>query len=257
MNVLHRPRFNIVELVLIGSGAAVLALLAGWYAARAPFLNHDNEELQLLRATYGPAQNSEHGEEWIIRDFFRDQRGGLFVDVGANHFRRFSNTYYLETRLGWSGIAIEPQTKFAGDYARYRPKTRFIPLFVSDVSDHDARLYVPRWNDLVASGSSEFAQSLGGTTITQLTKTITLDDLLSRAGLGAIDFVTMDIELGEPAALRGFSLEKYRPRLLCIEAHPPVRQQVLEYFAEHGYVLVGKYWRADAHNFWFAPRVMS
>jgi hypothetical protein len=64
----------------------------------------------------------------------------------------------------------------------------------------------------------------------------------------------MDIELGEPAALAGFSLEKYRPRLACIEAHPKVRQQVLNYFAQRGYVVVGKYWRADAHNFWFTPR---
>jgi hypothetical protein len=32
-----------------------------------------------------------------------------------------------------------------------------------------------------------------------------------------------------------------------------VRQQILDYFARNRYVLLGQYWRADAHNFWFAP----
>jgi hypothetical protein len=32
-----------------------------------------------------------------------DRREGVFVDIGANHYRDASKTYYLETRLGWSG----------------------------------------------------------------------------------------------------------------------------------------------------------
>jgi hypothetical protein len=63
----------------------------------------------------------------------------------------------------------------------------------------------------------------------------------------------MDIELAEPQALAGFSIRRFNPALVAVEAHLQVRQQILEYFARHDYVLVGRYWRADAHNFWFAP----
>jgi anthraniloyl-CoA monooxygenase len=49
------------------------------------------------------------------------------------------------------------------------------------------------------------------------------------------------------------SLERFRPRLLAVEAHPPIRQQLLDHFARHGYAPVGKYWRVDSENFWFAP----
>lgn len=213
----------------------------------------DNAELEALQTKYGPERHSQFAEEWIVRDFFKDERGGVFVDVGANDYKRFSNTYYLETELGWSGLAIEPQTKFAADYAKYRPRTRFVPLLVSDVSDREARLYVPRHNDLVASRSAEFANAWGSAADALVTKSITLDELLNRTGVSKVDFMSMDIELGEPAALAGFSIEKVRPRLVCVEAHPEVRQETLNYFARHGYVLVGKYWRADGHNFWFAP----
>ena len=64
----------------------------------------------------------------------------------------------------------------------------------------------------------------------------------------------MDIELWEPKALAGFSIQRFRPALACVEAHPEVRQQIIDYFVAHGYTLVGKYLRADTHNLYFMPR---
>jgi hypothetical protein len=63
----------------------------------------------------------------------------------------------------------------------------------------------------------------------------------------------MDIELHEPEALRGFDIQRFRPQLVCIEAHPEVRQEILDYFARNGYVVVGKYLRADIWNLYFTP----
>ena len=215
-------------------------------------VNEENPELDALRKAFGPSKNSRDAEEWIIRDFFGDERGGVFADVGANHHQQDSNTYYLEKVLGWSGVAIEPQTKFAEGYKQNRPRTMFVPLFVSDVSNTEATLYLSG-NDLVASGSREFTQSFGrGATPTSVTTT-TLDDVLERLNVTRIDFLTMDIELAEPQALTGFAIDRFKPRLVCIEAHEPVRQQILEYFARHDYVMLGKYWLADSENFWFAP----
>jgi hypothetical protein len=47
------------------------------------------------------------------------------------------------------------------------------------------------------------------------------------------------------------------PRLVCIEAHPQVRQPILDYFAAHDYVIVGKGLRMDTENLWFAPRARA
>ena len=251
-----QPRLNVVEWAMWGALVAVLAYLGGTHRTEKrlhPFLSRDIAELQPLADRYGPARNSRYAEEWIIRDFFQDQRGGVFVDVGANHYRRESNTYYLETQRGWSGLAIEPQAKFAADYASHRPRTTFVPLFVSDVSNREAVLYVPA-DDLVASFDKRFAEfQSNGLAQPVSANTTTLDDILARNRIEAIDFLSIDIELHEPQALNGFSVERFRPALVAIEGHAPVRQQILDYFARHGYVVMAKYLRADTENLWFAP----
>jgi FkbM family methyltransferase len=239
------------------TGIAILS--ATWIGLYYWFPMHDGrpkstDPIAPLAATYGPHRNSEHFEEWIVRDHFRDQRGGIFVDVGAHHYRSASNTYFLERELGWSGIAVEPQTQFEADYALHRPGTKFRPFFVSDVSDARATLYMDSKNPLIASGEKSFTERVGSGSITTTeVPTITLTDLLDREGVTRVDFLTMDIELWEPKALAGFAIARFRPALVCIEDHEPVRQQILDYFQKSGYVFVGKYMRMDEHNLWFEP----
>jgi FkbM family methyltransferase len=249
-----RPKLNLIELALVGGLVAILAYEGGrsrvqWQLR--PFLSKGSIELQALDDRFGPERHSEHGEEWILRDFFGEQRDGVFVDVGASHYQSLSNTYFLETRLGWSGLAIEPQTKFADGYTSNRPRTKFISAFVSEVSNQEATLYLPT-EDSIASANLAFVRSLGGEGIQSLkVNTSSLDDILERSGITHIDFLSVDVELHEPMVLKGFSIERFQPKLVCIEAHAAVRQQILDYFAAHGYVVAGQYLRADTANIWF------
>ena len=210
-------------------------------------------ELAVFRQKYGPDHYSEREEEWLIRDYFQDRREGVFVDVGANHYKVASKTYYLESKLGWSGIAIEPQREFAEEYTKYRPRTRFLPFFVSDASNQTARLYLRRRKDQVASSDEAFVKSMGGASEVREVPTMTLDDILDSEKIQRIDFLSMDIELHEPQALRGFHIDRFKPSLVCVEGLLPVRQQILDYFAGHGYVVVGKYMWADLENLYFEP----
>ena len=216
-------------------------------------VSETSREMEPFRRKYGPGHNSEQEEEWFIRDFFHDRRGGTFVDVGANHYHDSSKTYYLETALGWSGIAIEPQREFASGYAEHRPRTKFLPFFVSDVSNRTAKLYVLKRESVVSSSNPEFVKGFGTPDEARDVPTITLDDALKAEGIMHPDFVSIDIELHEPYALKGFDIDRFKPSLVCIEGLSPVRQQILNYFAEHRYVIVGKYVWVDLMNFYFAP----
>jgi FkbM family methyltransferase len=246
-------RFDFVELAVVSllalfvGAVATYRLMPPSVAAYPP-----PPEGAELAQRYGPDRNSEHEEEWIIRDFFQDRRNGTFVDVGANDYRLGSNTYYLETVLGWSGLAIEPQQQYAADYARHRPRSKFLPLFVSDVSDQEISMYYVPGNPLLASGEKWWVDRAGSAKEMKA-PTVTMNDLLAREHLDHFDFLSMDIELAEPKALKGFDIERFRPALVCIEAQPPVRQAILDYFAEHRYKLLGKYLRIDTANLYFVP----
>jgi len=245
-------RFDAVEITLIAVAVAVFAYVADVHFRPQYIYPAPEVEGADLQQKYGPARNSEHEEEWIIRDFFHDKRDGVFVDVGANDYRFLSNTFYLETALGWSGLAIEPQVSFEEGYRKNRPRSKFLPFFISDVSNEEATMYYTRDNLLVTSSDKSFVERYGKSAELK-SPTITLNDLLTREDIRTFDFLNMDIELAEPKALKGFDVERFHPALVCIEAHPEVRQQILDYFAARHYVVVGKYLRVDAANLYFMP----
>jgi len=237
--------------VVVAGAAAVVSftLTSAKHQSEQPLFG--TPEIEPFAERYGPAHDTQFGEEWLVRDFFQDKRGGVFVDVGANHYRVHSMTYYLETQLGWSGVAIEPQSSFAAEWAAHRPRTKFFAMFASDTVGNAVKFYVPQTkHGLNASGRPDAA--VVPTTETTVPST-TITAALDQAGVAAIDLLSMDIELFEPKALAGFDIDRFRPALACIEAHPVVRQQIVDYFDAHGYVLVAKYLRADVNNLYFKP----
>jgi FkbM family methyltransferase len=209
-------------------------------------------ELEALKQYNLSRRSSLNFEEFIIRDYFKDRRNGVFLDVGANHYRRGNNSYFLETNLGWSGIAVDALEEFAADYQTYRPKTRYVAMFASDVADARVKFFVPK-NNMESSSNQEFTVRGGVPGVSRTVPTTTLTAVLDEAGIQKLDLLSMDIELSEPAALAGFEIDRFKPGLVCIEGHREVRQQILDYFARHDYVLIGKYLRIDPYNLYFQP----
>ncbi len=247
--------------LLMGAGATLAALRATrtpdnpFYDLRVrilPLPFADDQESKWLAATYGPERFSEGIEEWIIRDFFQDKRGGTFLDVGSADYKTLSNTYYLENRLGWTGIAVDALERYREGYRLHRPGTKFFTFFVSDKSSTNATLFVGK-QTFVSSSERAFTERFGAVTETVQVPTITLDDLLEAQGVSRIDFLSLDIELHEPQALAGFDIGRFKPTLLCVESHPEVRQDLLDYFSARDYVVASKYLRVDRQNLWFMP----
>jgi hypothetical protein len=130
----------------------------------------------------------------------------------------------------------------------------FFNFFVSDKSDEKADFFVVRDPGHLTKSTAvpEFVK--GRKTEEVKVPTITLNDLLAKLGTKKIDFLSIDIELWEPHALAAFDIEKYRPDLVCIEAHRQVRDQISAYFAAHGYVRLDQYFLFDQRNWYFAPK---
>jgi len=210
-------------------------------------------EANELARRFGPSRHSQFLEEWIIRDFYHDKRDGTFVDVGAADYADASNTYFLEHDRGWSGIAVDAQDRYRAGWEANRKNSKFFTAFVSDKSNEKARLFLSTASSWVASSQQEFTKGWGSLAGSIEVPTMTLNDLLRAAKVQTFDFLSLDIELAEPLALAGFDIERFKPSLACVEAHPKVRQAILDYFAAHHYTVVGKYLRVDRLNLWFMP----
>ena len=99
-----------------------------------------------------------------------------------------------------------------------------------------------------------FIEDLGATRRAKTieVETSTLDTLLEQQGVEKLDFLSMDIEGAELAALKGFDIQRFRPSLCCVETAK--REAVTEYFESNGYELIEKYLKADKINVYFRPK---
>src|SRR5436309_16100262 len=70
--------------------------------------------------TYGNLAYSQEGEDLVLRRIFETQAKGIYVDVGAHHPFRFSNTCLLHKR-GWRGINIDAMPGSMTLFERFRP----------------------------------------------------------------------------------------------------------------------------------------
>ena len=64
------------------------------------------EQTWKAHTEYAQISFSQEGEDILLNRIFNFRPHGTYVDIGAHHPRRFSNTYFFY-RLGWTGINID------------------------------------------------------------------------------------------------------------------------------------------------------
>ena len=164
---------------------------------------------------------SQNGEDVMLSNMFSRLRKGFFVDVGAHHPFRFSNTYLLY-RQGWSGINIDalPGTKKL--FEHYRPRDITIEMGVSDVPGS-----LTYWS-FEEPAYNTFEQSLGEERSTAgvsrfvektLIQALPLRDILGDYihSNQSIDLLTIDVEGFDLKVLRSNDWNRYRPRIVLCE----------------------------------------
>ena len=85
---------------------------------------------RLGKRLYGRLSYSQEGEDLVLHRLFEGQATGIYVDVGAHHPFRFSNTCLLHTR-GWRGINIDATPGSMAQFQRFRPRDVNLELGVA------------------------------------------------------------------------------------------------------------------------------
>jgi FkbM family methyltransferase len=147
---------------------------------------------------------------------------GTFIEAGANDGYTWSNTYYLERLKGWSGVLIEGIPALSDECRRLRSRSQVYNCALVDRDFPEGHVTMT-YSDLrsLIKGSEPQLEELALTTIRSSydvqVPARTLDDVLQEASVGPIDFVSLDLEGFEAAALRGLDLERHRPDWLLVE----------------------------------------
>lgn len=169
---------------------------------------------------YALKSYSQEGEDMILRRIFEGKKRGFYVDVGAHHPKRFSNTYSFY-KSGWSGINIDAMPGSMKLFNCLRP--RDINLEVA-VAKKKQTLKFFMFNE---PALNSFDQKLSQQTNSgpyhivqeQLLQTCTLSAILSEhlPHEEKIDFLSVDVEGCDLDVLQSNDWERFRPRHVLVE----------------------------------------
>ena len=78
---------------------------------------------------------SQEGEDITLKRLFLNQKNGFYVDVGAHHPFRFSNTFFLY-KSGWRGINIDANPLSIQLFEKYRSDDINLNIGVSNIDEN-------------------------------------------------------------------------------------------------------------------------
>ena len=158
---------------------------------------------------------SQFGEDISADHLLRDVESGFYVDIGAHHPIKHSNTAGLHMR-GWDGVNVEPSASGHRAFEVHRPHATNIRAAVHNDLD-EVTLYKFRnglTNTVVEARSA-------GSTDAEVVPALSLNEVFERhvpAGR-RVNYLTIDIEGYDIKAMRAFDLERFRPDVICMELH--------------------------------------
>jgi FkbM family methyltransferase len=170
-----------------------------------------------------PAYSSE-GEDLILKRIFHEKRNGVYVDVGAHHPFRVSNTY-LFYKMHWKGINIDPMPGSKAMFDKHRPQDVNLEMGVSlEKQQLTYRIFnEPALNTFSDDKVKEYTSDPQYRVVREKKiDTWPLADILDRylPADTPIDFLTIDAEGLDMDVLRSNNWDKYRPAYILVESNP-------------------------------------
>jgi len=192
---------------------------------------------------------AQQGEDIVLQRILSGIKKGFYVDIGAHHPKRFSNTYFYY-RKGWSGINVEPNPKTKKLFDKLRPRDINLEI---PISDKEEELTYYMFNDPALNGfSKEISDEVNAlsdyriiSTVKMKTRTlsIVLDEYLPKGK--KIDFLSVDVEGFDLKVLNSNNWEKYKPKVILaeekeFEINHPFDSQIYTLLSSKNYKLVAK-----------------
>ncbi len=210
--------------------------------SRAPIVRALHEVRGMLTPGYPYA--SQAGQDQVIDRVLGGKTGGTFVDIGAYDGITGSNSLYFEKWRDWTGVLVEP-VEGPRQTAQSLRRAPCLPYAVSDQKGEASFMAVTegytQMSGLLDSYDTELLDKVRAdprhaeAMIT--VQTVAIADVLEESGLTAPDFISLDIEGGELAALKAFPFAKYPVQTWAIENNTG-GPEIAQIMRENGYNLI-------------------
>jgi len=170
-----------------------------------------------------PLSYAQRFEDFHLWRCLGDQERGFYVDVGAGHpvFDNVSFAFYL---AGWRGITVEPNPALAALGRAVRPRDH-LHEGLAGAAAGEATLYLQREFHGLSTTVAEHARQAEKEVSRQaeaLTLPVTtLAALCAQHAPAGFEFLKVDVEGAEADVLAGADWQRWRPRVVLVEAVAP------------------------------------
>ena len=168
---------------------------------------------------------SQYGEDLILKGLMeRDQidlsKKGFYLDVGAHHPTRFSNTK-LFYDLGWGGINIEPNEGIKNLFDKTRPRDKTLEIGLGKRCGYQKFfLYNESALNSLYNRNSELSDTPYSSTGSKEIETSRMEVILNDfhgESLPEPNFLDIDVEGLEMEVLEGNNWDKFKFNYILIE----------------------------------------
>ena len=192
---------------------------------------------------------SQEGEDMVLKRIFDNQKDGFYVDVGAHHPKRFSNTYNFYLK-GWKGINIDAMPKSMDLFNKIRPRDINLEFGVGQ-KEEVMNYYIfnePALNSFSKELSETrdkahdayFIKDIIKVEVKPLEKILDINLINNE-----IDFLNVDVEGLDLDVLKSNDWSKYRPKFVLVEIlesslHNLDHDPIFQIMKENNYVIFSK-----------------
>jgi hypothetical protein len=162
---------------------------------------------------------SKNCEDLFLLNYFKNKTNGRYIDIGAYHPYRSSNTYLLNKR-GWSGINIDISKTSIDLFNIARPKDININIAVTD-KKKKINIYESKKVGLMNTTNKFFASIFLKKYKSRKIWSNSLNNILKRYSKknNRFDFIDIDAEGSDYSILKRINFKKYSFKLILIETH--------------------------------------
>mgnify|MGYP001214262805 FL=1 len=184
---------------------------------------------------------SEAGQDMLVKDnFFKNQKSGFFLEIGAFDGIEGSNCYHFEKFMNWQGIAIEASPL---QFKKLK-KNRNCKLMNTAIGSENKQVefyevvegftQMSGINNLNFKDSFERIKKNSNSKINKINiECKTFEKLIPSDQI--IDLISIDIEGNEPDVLKSINFDKYQIKVIILENKTPKELSYLKFFKEKNF----------------------